>query len=87
MLVTNLVTLHRRDDPRHEIRQVWIYTMCNPCEVWQAIRFLNDEYPQQRGKLALGSLREMEAKHAEVVARLQDEGFVICEPTIPDETS
>jgi hypothetical protein len=83
MLATNLVTLYRRDDPRHEIREVWIYTIINPCEVWQAIRFLDDEYPQQRSKLALGSLRDMEAKHAELITQLQGEGFVICKPAVP----
>jgi hypothetical protein len=83
MLTTNSVTLHRTGDPKHEIREVWIYMLISPCELWESIRFLNDEHVSKRSKLALGSLAQMEAKHAEYIAELQQQDFVICEPTAP----
>jgi hypothetical protein len=83
MLATKSVTLHRTGDPQHEIREVWINTLANPCELWESIQFLHDEHQIKRGKLALGSLSQMEAKHAEYIAELQQQDFVICEPTTP----
>ena len=79
MLKTNTVLLLRKDDPRREIREVWIYTLISPCELWEAIRFLDDEHMSKRSKLALGKLRDMEARLAKYVAELQADGFVILE--------
>jgi hypothetical protein len=83
MLVTNSVTLHRRDDTLHEIREMCIYTLISPCELWESIQFLHDEHQIKRGRLNSGSLSQMEAKHAEHIAELQEQGFAICEPTTP----
>jgi hypothetical protein len=84
-IVTKTVTLYRRDNSGHEVREVWIYRFNNVYELWESIQFLSDEHYMKRGKLCLGSESEIEKRWMERIEQLKLDGFVLCQRGDLDE--
>jgi len=80
MVGIKTVTLHRRDDPRHEYRQIILYQADGRHAVWEVIGFVTDPDTMKRSRLAFGGLREMLQYFDNAVRELGDQGFAICDP-------
>jgi len=69
----------RKDDPRHEIRDLTLYQTDFGFTVWEGIKFLDDTDWFSHEMIANGSEQDMRQKLAEKMKELEHDGFELCE--------
>lgn len=73
--------LHKRDDLRHEFREIAVYPHGESLfTVWESVGFASDSSPKTRYQLQIGSKSQMQLFLKSEVERLCDqEGFTMVE--------
>ncbi len=68
----------RKDDPRHEIRELTLYQTDFGFAVWEGIKFLDDPHWFSHDMIANGLERDMRKRFAERMKELEQDGFEQC---------